>query len=265
MKKTPPTMEMYKEYALSVGVERQRLEAELVAANMGLVITVVNKMAGVGRVPNEVRQDWEQAATIGLLIGLRKYDPDRGFKFSTYAYNWIVQSIQYERNKSQPGLRLPRSIDQAIRAKMNAEVELTPEEGEMVRISRTRMMSTDIEPDIDHVPLQVPADPDPDLDRTDDEDAVHRAWALARDVGLPELWDRATTLSMGGMPTWKIAEALGVSHWTAWSSVTRGVHALAVAMGEAPPDIAHKKVSTPELRALVAKIRERLAVTEVGR
>ncbi len=38
--------------------------------------------------------DAEQTATIGLLQAARRFDPDRGFQFSTYARHWILQACQ---------------------------------------------------------------------------------------------------------------------------------------------------------------------------
>lgn len=61
-----------------------------VQANMGLVVYFVNRM----RIPEQRRDDAISDGMFGLLRAAQKYDPTRGFKFSTYAESWIRQSIQ---------------------------------------------------------------------------------------------------------------------------------------------------------------------------
>lgn len=62
--------------------EKLEIEAILVEKNLGLVNKVVHNRL-------KHTEDLFQEGTIGLLEAIRKYDSDRGVKFSTFAYNYI--------------------------------------------------------------------------------------------------------------------------------------------------------------------------------
>jgi RNA polymerase sigma factor (sigma-70 family) len=61
----------------------------MVSSNMRLVIAVAKRYGRMG-VP---LSDLVQEGSIGLMRAAEKYDPKRGFKFSTYASWWIQQAI----------------------------------------------------------------------------------------------------------------------------------------------------------------------------
>jgi len=71
-------------------VEAGQLAMEqLVLANLRLVMDIAGKYKGLGL-------DWEdlvQEGTIGLMRAVKKFDPQRGFRLSTYATWWIRQAI----------------------------------------------------------------------------------------------------------------------------------------------------------------------------
>jgi RNA polymerase primary sigma factor len=69
--------------------EAQRAKAELVEANLRLVVSLARKHVGHGLQLGDLIQE----GNIGLMRAVEKFDYKRGFKFSTYAMWWIRQSV----------------------------------------------------------------------------------------------------------------------------------------------------------------------------
>lgn len=71
------------------GAEGMEARNEFVRRNMRLVVSIARKYVS----EDMPLPDLVQEGCIGLMRALNKYDPDKGFKFSTYASWWVRQSV----------------------------------------------------------------------------------------------------------------------------------------------------------------------------
>lgn len=75
--------------------EASVLRLKLILHNLQLVVYFAGKnFHGFGSQDNITFMDVIQAGNIGLITAVDKFDPDMGYKFSTYAKHWINQSIK---------------------------------------------------------------------------------------------------------------------------------------------------------------------------
>jgi RNA polymerase sigma factor (sigma-70 family) len=93
----------------------------LVRANLKLV-THVAKDYSRARTPD---LDLIQEGNIGLMRAVEKYEVERGFRFSTYAYWWIRQAIGRSLSDHSRTIRLPVHLGRKMRKVQKAALELS--------------------------------------------------------------------------------------------------------------------------------------------
>ena len=90
----------------------------LVAHNMRLVVSIARKYKGVGL----GFQDLIQEGGIGLMKAAERFDPKKGFRFSTYATYWIKQTISRAIAEQNRVIRVPvHMIDLASKVKKTTQ------------------------------------------------------------------------------------------------------------------------------------------------
>ena len=99
----------------------QRARQRLIEKNLRLVVSVAKKYRGYG-LPFE---DLIQEGNIGLMKAVEKFDPDRGFRFSTYATWWIRQAVQRAVADKGRTIRVPVHMTEKIRKVSRAIAELS--------------------------------------------------------------------------------------------------------------------------------------------
>jgi len=88
-----------------------KARTRLVEKNLRLVVSVAKKYRGYG-VPFE---DLIQEGNIGLMKAVDKYDPDQGWRFSTYATWWVRQAVGRAVSDKGRTIRLPVHMGEKMR------------------------------------------------------------------------------------------------------------------------------------------------------
>lgn len=88
----------------------RRAMERMVSANLRLVVAVVMRQNRRIQHLNHDPLDLIQAGNLGLIRAVEKFDPSRGYKFSTYGYWWIRQSINRYLQENSSSIRLPITV-----------------------------------------------------------------------------------------------------------------------------------------------------------
>lgn len=171
------------------GADAERAVDRMVTGNMRLVYRIARKYPD----GSLNLQDRLQEGALGLMRAARKFDPDRGVGFATYAAYWIRATIGRSISGSDHVLTVPDNVLAAIRrlrrASSNRRDPLTPDEVDRILVMGNRTPDVLTAMSAASVPLDAPAFPDADSDETrmveviaDDYGTDPAETAILRDV-----------------------------------------------------------------------------------
>ncbi|MBZ0335472.1 RNA polymerase sigma factor RpoD/SigA [Marinobacter sp. AL4B] len=131
----------------------------LIQSNLRLAVHIARRYGHYGIPMSDLIQD----ANVGLIKAVERYDPSKGFRFSTYAYWWISEEVQRCLQRGMRVVHTPENVVEEIRrlqkvsmrlhqslgreptqSELAHEMEATPSRVGQLRALASREVSTDV-------------------------------------------------------------------------------------------------------------------------